>query len=620
MLYSHFSKFFTTTGQAPLVQAKLTLGPGNKAGKAKKVGRKAKSKDISVKNEVESDGEDVAMHDAPAASEALVEEERSSEGATQKEKPKTSRKRGRSPSETKLPLERTGIEQAVEKEVAEVKEKKLRKKASSESESEAVKPLKRRGRPPKIAEAAEDIQKVKVKSKVKLEASKDTHEEPLKGASALASEPKAVEPLKKRGRPPKIAEAAKDMQKVKVKLGVGEDTHEEPWKGASASASEPEAIKPLHRRGRKPKTEEVAEDMQKVKLSDVKSELSEGTHEEPRKGASSELELEAVKPLRRGKKPKTEEAAEEDMQLSEGEAKTSKKENVKPRKAVGPARKLKAAATVKAEPATRTLESDAEVSSESESSLKKPAITLAARKKVQAKLFSAEHPYRDWRVGSPVPYAAICKSFTLIEGTTKRLEKLAHTSLLLQQVLRLTPDELLLVVHLMCNKLAAEFEGIELGIGESLLMKAIAESCGRTTDKIRAQLNKIGDLGIVAQQSRSNQSTLTFKRPKPLTVADVHAAFLKIATTAGNGAQQAKVDLIKKLLANATKEGDEAKYIVRALEGKMRLGLADRTIEVALSQAVITWEQGKLNNKPSLAQLQEAEEIMKGVYRYSPCA
>lgn len=272
---------------------------------------------------------------------------------------------------------------------------------------------------------------------------------------------------------------------------------------------------------------------------------------------------------------------------------------------------------------TKVITEDKEVSdAESEGGLssgsEKSVISEAARKKVQAQLVgSKKHPYPDWKEGTSVPYAAICKSFGLIESDSSRLAKISHTSLLLQQVLRLSPKDLLMVVHLMINKLAAEFEGIELGIGESILVKAIAESCGRSVEKIKADHNQIGDLGVVAQQSRGGQGTLGFMKQKPLTVADVHKQFLAIATASGSGMVKIKVDMIKRLLASAAKEGDEAKYIVRALEGKMRLGLADKTLEAALSQAVVAWEQEKLGNKATLKQMQEGEEILRSVYRYS---
>jgi DNA ligase-1 len=43
--------------------------------------------------------------------------------------------------------------------------------------------------------------------------------------------------------------------------------------------------------------------------------------------------------------------------------------------------------------------------------------------------------------------------------------------------------------------------GIELGIGESLIIKAIAQSTGRKSADIKADLLKVGDLGLVAEVS-----------------------------------------------------------------------------------------------------------------------
>lgn len=257
-------------------------------------------------------------------------------------------------------------------------------------------------------------------------------------------------------------------------------------------------------------------------------------------------------------------------------------------------------------------------------------VKTKARKKVQKTLStSTKDPYPDWKAGEPVPYAALCTTFSKIEMTTKRLEILAHCSLFLRQVLRLTPSDLQPTVMLMINKLAADYAGIELGIGESLIMKAVSESTGRSLQHIKFDQKEIGDLGLVAAKSRSNQPTM-FK-PKSLTVQGVHKALMAIATTTeGQGSQGRKVDGIKKLLSaadahNAGKHIDieenkggpsEAKFIVRTLEGKLRLGLAERTVVVALSQAMIHHEMSLKDQAPSAADLTKAESTLKTVYRY----
>ena len=50
-------------------------------------------------------------------------------------------------------------------------------------------------------------------------------------------------------------------------------------------------------------------------------------------------------------------------------------------------------------------------------------------------------------------------------------------------------------------QLCPDYVGIELGIGESLLIKAIAESTGRSLSVIKSDLKKEGDLGLVAMVS-----------------------------------------------------------------------------------------------------------------------
>ncbi|KAF2632333.1 ATP-dependent DNA ligase [Macroventuria anomochaeta] len=259
-------------------------------------------------------------------------------------------------------------------------------------------------------------------------------------------------------------------------------------------------------------------------------------------------------------------------------------------------------------------------------------VKTKARKKVQTTLTSnTKDLYPDWKPGEPVPYAALCTTFSKIEMTTKRLEIMAHCSLFLRQVMRLTPSDLLPTVMLMINKLAADYAGIELGIGESLIMKAVSESTGRSLQHIKSDQQEIGDLGLVAAKSRSKQPTM-FK-PKPLTVAGVHKGLMAIATTTeGQGAQGRKVDGIKKLLSaadahNAGKHVDieenkggasEAKFIVRTLEGKLRLGLAEKTVVVSLAQAVKFHEMSQKGKTPSTADLAEAESTLKTVYSELP--
>ncbi|EEH40171.2 DNA ligase [Paracoccidioides lutzii Pb01] len=384
-----------------------------------------------------------------------------------------------------------------------------------------------------------------------------------------------------------------------------------------------------------------------------KEESDANSGSEKVQSSSSENSSPRSKKLTRDKTPVEEESEESDIQPVTKRRKWStpekKRASAKPKtadrepvasKAKGQNKSPKSPKKVK-EPVDETKESssagkdDVDSVNDDEIGEETPEVAQKDRETVQQVLKSSgKDPYPDWKAGEPVPYAALCTTFSLIEMTTKRLVILSHCSLFLRQVLRLTPNDLLPTVQLMLNKLAADYAGIELGIGESLIMKAIGESTGRSLAVIKADQHEIGDLGLVAAKSRSNQPTM-FK-PKPLTVRGVHEGLLAIARTQGHGSQDKKISAIKKLLSSAdaavagkgskgidithNKGGpSEAKFIIRFLEGKLRLGLAERTVLVALAHAMVAHEvelQGK--KAPATEQLAKGEEILKSVYSELP--
>ncbi|KAH9952602.1 ATP-dependent DNA ligase [Lactifluus volemus] len=97
---------------------------------------------------------------------------------------------------------------------------------------------------------------------------------------------------------------------------------------------------------------------------------------------------------------------------------------------------------------------------------------------------------KGWKIGDLVPYAALAKAFALIEVTTKQLEKTSLlTGLMLLIIQRhkaadTRANSLLRMVYLCIIRLCPDYTGIELRIGESLLIKAIGKSTGRSLQLI----------------------------------------------------------------------------------------------------------------------------------------
>ena len=83
-----------------------------------------------------------------------------------------------------------------------------------------------------------------------------------------------------------------------------------------------------------------------------------------------------------------------------------------------------------------------------------------------------------WKKGQKTPYLAFSKTLQAIEATSGRLKTIEILSNYFRSVMVLSPDDLLPSVYMCLNKLAPAYEGMELGIGETVLMKAIAQTTG----------------------------------------------------------------------------------------------------------------------------------------------
>jgi len=169
--------------------------------------------------------------------------------------------------------------------------------------------------------------------------------------------------------------------------------------------------------------------------------------------------------------------------------------------------------------------------------------------------------------------------FEKIEATTKRLEM---TSLLVDLVKKTPAEEIRKVVYLLQGKLYPDYEGVELGLAEKLLIKAAAEVAGRTERAVEGDYKKTGDLGSTVEKLVQKKAQMTLGK-RSLTVNTVYGTFDKIAHASGGGSVEMKIRLLISLLNDASPL--EAKYIARMAVGKLRLGVADMTVLDALAVA-----------------------------------
>ncbi|KAJ0810269.1 putative DNA ligase (ATP) [Helianthus annuus] len=219
-----------------------------------------------------------------------------------------------------------------------------------------------------------------------------------------------------------------------------------------------------------------------------------------------------------------------------------------------------------------------------------------------------------WGAGERVPFMFVVKVFDEISRVSGRIMITEMVCNMLRTVVRTTPDDLVAVVYLLANRIAPAHEGLELGIGDASLIKALAEACGANEAHIKKQYKELGDLGLVAKASRLSQPLM--RKPQPLTVAKVFDTFRVIAKESGKDSQDKKKNHIKGLLVAAT--DCEPQYLIRLLQTKLRIGLAEQTLLTALGHAIFYTEKHPSPPARTNSPLEDAAKIVKQVYSVIP--
>ncbi|MCJ2531587.1 MAG: ATP-dependent DNA ligase [Candidatus Thermoplasmatota archaeon] len=199
-------------------------------------------------------------------------------------------------------------------------------------------------------------------------------------------------------------------------------------------------------------------------------------------------------------------------------------------------------------------------------------------------------------------FADLVEVYERLEATTKRLEMIGA----LTDLLRRVPSNVIRrVVYLTQGDLAPGFRNVKMGLAEKMVIRALAFATGLPRADVETRWKELGDMGTVAERALEarTQRKLT---SAPLTVEKVHDNLLGIAQAAGTGSQEEKIRLLADLLNDATPV--EARYILRVVVGKMRLGVADMTIVDALARAFATKE-----DKPAVERAYNVSSDLGGV-------
>jgi DNA ligase-1 len=166
-----------------------------------------------------------------------------------------------------------------------------------------------------------------------------------------------------------------------------------------------------------------------------------------------------------------------------------------------------------------------------------------------------------------------------MEQTTSRLELTNYLVTLFKN----TPSDLVdKIIYLIQGKIRPDYEGIEMGIAEKMIIRIISQISNISNDEVYRKYREKGDLGSVAEAILKNKIQTTLFNEK-VTIARIYLVFDKISKTTGKGSQETKIKLFASLFNDSSPE--ECKYIIRFALGTLRLGIADITIMDALALA-----------------------------------
>lgn len=176
-------------------------------------------------------------------------------------------------------------------------------------------------------------------------------------------------------------------------------------------------------------------------------------------------------------------------------------------------------------------------------------------------------------------YGELVQVYEDLGATTKRLEK---TAILAEFFKIVKVEDLPKITLMILGTVFPSWSEEEQGIGDKLVMKAVADAVGVSVNDVEDAVRDEGDIGAASEKLYRKKSQMTFFS-QALTVDFVFNQLRKLATISGNRSTSKKISNILELLSSAT--GVESKYICRTITEELRIGVGEGIIRDGISQA-----------------------------------
>jgi DNA ligase 1 len=185
----------------------------------------------------------------------------------------------------------------------------------------------------------------------------------------------------------------------------------------------------------------------------------------------------------------------------------------------------------------------------------------------------------------------VAEVFDVIEKESGRTKITEHLAELFKKA---TPHEASIIAYLSLGSLNPPYIGTQFNFAEKGLIKVLAHLLDKPQADIKEHADKLGDLGLVVEKGLWDGGS------DILSVLDIEKALQQFLEISGTGSQEIREQKLLKILRAV--DPLSAKYIVRIIQGNLRLGFSDMTLLDAFS-----WmEKG---NKSIRSELEDAYNI-----------
>jgi DNA ligase-1 len=121
-----------------------------------------------------------------------------------------------------------------------------------------------------------------------------------------------------------------------------------------------------------------------------------------------------------------------------------------------------------------------------------------------------------------------------------------------------------------------------MNIGFSTVIQVLSEIATLDSNQIQKIYLQHGDMGALSEYAVSKKNMISLFQQQPLTLLSIYDRLKEIADTIGSGSGKDKKKILKGLLIDSSPL--EAKYLVKIINGEIRIGLTEGLVEIAISK------------------------------------